>query len=591
MAKVAPPEELSRVDYTPPKKGWMDTPAELREGRWCYGSKPKDHEVVGLPNPRPWSPGDEDWKLPDNWKEIFLEGMRERLGKYRTFRIFMDICVRCGACADKCHFFIGSGDPKNMPVLRAELLRSIYRGEFTTAGKILGKVAGGRKLTYDVFKELFYYFFQCTECRRCSLFCPYGIDTAEITIIGRELLNLLGCNIDWIMGPVANCYRTGNHLGIQPHAYHSMLEFFCEEIEEITGILPEPSFNRKGAEILFITPSGDVFADPGTFTAMGYLMLFHYLEGMGLDITWSTYASEGGNFGFFTSHEMMKRLNSKMYAEAKRLGVKWILGGECGHMWRVCNQYMDTMNGPADFLELPKSPLTGTVFENAKSHKMVHICEFTADLIKHGKLNLDPSRNDQYKVTFHDSCNTARGMGFFEEPRYIIDNICNEFHEMPINTIREQTFCCGGGSGLNTDEIMDLRMRGALPRASALQYVHEKHEVNLMSCICAIDRATLQALVDYWTPEVEVSGIHELLGNALILEGEKKRTMNLRGEEFPWVEEEEEEAVVEEALEVTLEAAEEVAAEVAAEAAEEAVEETAEETVEEAAEEEAEVEK
>ena len=92
---------------------------------------------------------------------------------------------------------------------------------------------------------------------------------------------------------------------------------------------------------------------------------------------------------------------------------------------------MDTMNGPADFLEVPKSPITGTVFESAKSHKMVHICEFTADLIKHGKLNLDPSRNDQYKVTFHDSCNTARGMGFFEEPRYILNNICNDFHEMP----------------------------------------------------------------------------------------------------------------------------------------------------------------
>ena len=90
MAKVAPPEELSRVDYTPPKKGWMDTPAEFREGRWCYGSKPKDHEVVGLPNPRAWSPADEDWKLPDNWQEIFLEGMRERLGKFRSFRIFME---------------------------------------------------------------------------------------------------------------------------------------------------------------------------------------------------------------------------------------------------------------------------------------------------------------------------------------------------------------------------------------------------------------------------------------------------------------------------------------------------------------------
>jgi len=584
MSKVAPPEELAKVDHTPPKKGWMDMPVELKEGRWCYGSKPKDHEVLGLPNPRAWSPGDEDWKLPENWQEIFLEGMRERLDKFRSFRLFMDICVRCGACADKCHFFIGSGDPKNMPVLRAELLRSIYRGEFTTAGKVLGKLAGGRKLTYDVFKDLFYYLFQCTECRRCSLYCPYGIDTAEVTMIGRELLNLLGCNIDWIAGPVANCYRTGNHLGIQPHAYHSMVEFFCEEIEEITGILPEPSLNRKGAEILFITPSGDIFADPGTFTAMGYLMLFHYLEGLGLDITWSTYASEGGNFGSFTSHEMMKRLNSKMYAEAKRLGVKWIIGGECGHMWRVCNQYMDTMTGPADFLEVPKSPITGTVFENAKSHKMIHLVEFTADLIKHGKLNLDLSRNDQYKLTFHDSCNPARGMGFFDEPRYVIQNVANNFNEMPINTIREQTFCCGSGSGLNTDEFMDMRMRGALPRANALQYVHDKHDVNTMACICAIDRATLTTLCEYWVPDVEVIGIHELVGNALILEGEKKRTMNLRAEEFPWVEEEE----VEEApAEVILEAAEETAEETA----EDAAEETAEEPVKEAAEEEAEGEK
>ena len=591
MSKVAPPEELAKVDHTPPKKGWMDMPVELKEGRWCYGSKPKDHEVLGLPNPRSWSPGDEDWKLPENWQEIFLEGMRERLDKFRSFRLFMDICVRCGACADKCHFFIGSGDPKNMPVLRAELLRSIYRGEFTTAGKVLGKLAGGRKLTYDVFKDLFYYLFQCTECRRCSLYCPYGIDTAEVTMIGRELLNLLGCNIDWIAGPVANCYRTGNHLGIQPHAYHSMVEFFCEEIEEITGILPEPSLNRKGAEILFITPSGDIFADPGTFTAMGYLMLFHYLEGLGLDITWSTYASEGGNFGSFTSHEMMKRLNSKMYAEAKRLGVKWIIGGECGHMWRVCNQYMDTMTGPADFLEVPKSPITGTVFENAKSHKMIHLVEFTADLIKHGKLNLDMSRNDQYKLTFHDSCNPARGMGFFDEPRYVIQNVANNFNEMPINTIREQTFCCGSGSGLNTDEFMDMRMRGALPRANALQYVHDKHDVNTMACICAIDRATLTTLCEYWVPDVEVIGIHELVGNALILEGEKKRTMNLRAEEFPWVEEEEEEEVEEAPAEVILEAAEETAEETAEEVAEDAAEETAEEPVKEAAEEEAEGEK
>lgn len=545
MSDVPKPDELlENISDKPPGAGWLDTPAEIRPGMYCYASNPKSVETVGLPYPRQWNPVEEDWNLPEDWKEIISKGFKERLEKFRSIKVFMDICVRCGACADKCHFFIGSGDPKNMPVLRAELLRSVYRNDFTAAGKIIGslgknfqKSIGARELDLDVLKEWWYYLFQCSECRRCSVFCPYGIDTAEITIMGRELLNLIGLNIDWIATPVSNCYQTGNHLGIQPHAYIDMMDFFTDDIEEITGVRVDPSFNRKGAEILFITPSGDVFADPGTFTCMGYMMLFHFLqEKYGFDITWSTYASEGGNFGFFTSHETMKRLNAKMYAEAKRLGVKWILGGECGHMWRVVHQYMDTMNGPADFLEEPVSPITGTKFENAKMTKMVHIAEFIADLIKHDKLDLDTSRNDHLTLTYHDSCNTSRGMGLLEEPRYVIKNVCNNFYEMPANTIREQTFCCGSGSGLNAGENMELRMQGGLPRANAVKYVHEKHNVNMLACICAIDRAALTSSMEYWVPEVEVTGMTELVGNALILPGEGKREMNLRSEEFPGME-------------------------------------------------------
>lgn len=527
MAKVPKPDQLSKIEFSPPEKGWMDVPVVFEKGMWCYPGKVESIEAVGLPNPRKWSPEDEDWKLPENWKEIIIDGLRDRLSKYRSLQIFMDICVRCGACADKCHFYLGTGDPKNMPVLRAELLRSIYRKEFTVAGKILGKFAGARELTADVIKEWFYYFFQCSQCRRCSVFCPYGIDTAEITLIGRELLNLLGCNIDWIISPVANCYQKGNHLGIQPHTLKDLVEMLCDDIETVTGIRIEPTFNRKGAEVLFVPPSGDVFADPGIFTFMGYLMLFHEA---GLDYTLSTYASEGGNFGSFTSHEMMKRLNAKMYAEARRLGVKWILGGECGHMWRVINQYMETMNGPADFLEAPVSPITGTRFEQAKSTKMVHIVEFTADLIKNQKINLDPSRNNHLKVTFHDSCNPSRAMGLFEEPRFILRNVCNNFFEMPEETIREKTFCCGSGSGLNAEENMVMRMRGGLPRANAVKYVHKKHDVNTLACICAVDRAALPTLMNYWVPGVGVAGMHELVGNALVMKGEQKRTTDLRGE-------------------------------------------------------------
>jgi Fe-S oxidoreductase len=524
---------LTDIDHRPPKTDWMDVPAEIRKGIACYAGNPKSLETLGAPNPRQWSCFDDDWQLPENWQEIIHEGFRERLEKFRSFKVFMDICVRCGACADKCHYFIGTGDPKNMPVLRAELLRSVYRNDFTKAGKLLGKLNGSRPMTENVLREWWSYMFQCSECRRCSLFCPYGIDTAEITMMGRELLNLLGLNIDWIATPVANCYRTGNHLGIQPHAFKDMIDFFCDDIEEITGVRPQPQFNKKGADYLFITPSGDVFADPGTYTCMGYLMLFHFLkEKYGFDITWSTYASEGGNFGFFTSHETMKRLNAKMYAEAKRLGVKWIIGGECGHMWRVINQYMDTMNGPADFLQPPVSPITGTRFTNARSTKMIHITEFTADLIKHGKLDLDKSRNDHLKVTFHDSCNPSRGMGLFEEPRYVINSVCQNFYEMPANTIREQTFCCGSGSGLNAGEDMELRMAGGLPRANAVKYVKDKFGVNMLATICAIDRAVLPDLMKYWVKDVEVTGVHEMVGNALNLPGQNDRPTNLRGDEF-----------------------------------------------------------
>ena len=528
--KPPKPQDLLKFTYTPPSKGWMDTPADFKPGMYCHGTRAKYLEAVGMPNPRDWSASEQDWKLPENWKEIVLTGIKERLQRFRTFHVFMDICVRCGACADKCHFFLGGGDPKNMPVLRAELLRSVYRKYFTTAGKVLGKAAGARELTDDVLKELWYYYFQCTECRRCSLFCPYGIDQAEITIIGRELLNLLGLNIDWIMGPVANSHRTGNHLGLEPHTIKANIEFMIDDIETITGIRVDTTFNRKGAEILFIAPSGDLFGVPGNYVAMGELMLFHEL---GLDYTWSTLACEGGNFGFFTSMEIAKKLYYKIYSEAKRLGVKWILGGECGHQWRLMNQYLDTWWGPADFLEIPVSPITGTRFENAKGSKVVHIVEFTADLIKHGKLKLDKSRNDHLKVTFHDSCNPARAMGIFEEPRYIINNVCNHFYEMPESTIREKTFCCGSGSGLNAGENLELRMRGGFPRANAVKYVKDTFGVNMLANMCAIDRAVLPPLMDYWNPGVDVCGIHELVGNALIMKGEIERTQDLRLEPLP----------------------------------------------------------
>jgi ferredoxin len=148
MAQQKPDRaRLASVDFTPPRTAWRRLPADFRKGTYNYAAPRKHVEALGLPNPREWQPHDADWKLPADWKQIILDGMKERLQKYRSFRLFMDTCVRCGACADKCHFYLGSGDPRNTPVLRAELLRSVYRRYFTPAGRALGPLAGARDLT------------------------------------------------------------------------------------------------------------------------------------------------------------------------------------------------------------------------------------------------------------------------------------------------------------------------------------------------------------------------------------------------------------------------------------------------------------
>ncbi|MGB8991032.1 MAG: (Fe-S)-binding protein, partial [Desulfobaccales bacterium] len=128
----------------------MDVKPDFRPGTYCNPAGPKWMEWINYPNIHKWSVTDEDWGLPENWKEIILQGMEDRLNRFRSLKVFFDICVRCGACADKCHFFLGTGDPKNMPVLRAELLRSVYKRYFKKAGRLLGEIAGARDLTEDV---------------------------------------------------------------------------------------------------------------------------------------------------------------------------------------------------------------------------------------------------------------------------------------------------------------------------------------------------------------------------------------------------------------------------------------------------------
>jgi Fe-S oxidoreductase len=143
----------------------------------------------------------------------------------------------------------------------------------------------------------------------------------------------------------------------------------------------------------------------------------------------------------------------------------------------------------------------------------VHICQFTLDLIRRGALKLDKSGNDDVLVTYHDPCNVARAGQLTEEPREIIHAVCNRFVEMPANTIREKTFCCGSGGGLLTDEIMPVRWAGGKPRAEACRFTG----ANYLATPCAICKAGLPEVMKHWKVDCTVGGVHDLVSKALIL--------------------------------------------------------------------------
>ena len=467
-----------------------------------YIAKPDFQEALNFPG-----------ELPDDWHDQAIEAMGDLLGKYRSLRVYLDSCVKCGACTDKCHYYLGTSDPKNMPVGRQDLLRKVYRRHFTFAGKYFPKLVGAEDLTKEVLDDWYSYFHQCSQCRRCSVFCPYGIDTAEISMAAREIMDRIGVGQKYCNEIIGKVYKIGNNLGLPEAALADTLEGLEEDVEEETGVAVKYPLDVKGADILLVTPSADFFAEPHVDGLIGYGKVFHEA---GASWTLSSKASEAANFGMFIgSYENMRRVSLRIREAALELGVKRIIFGECGHAWRVAYSFLNTLAGPFDFLD-PKYPVPQ------------HILEFTWGEMQKGTLNIDKSANDDMVLTFHDSCNVARASrmgsepgGQFKIPRNVIKAVCNHFVDMAPETIHEKTFCCGGGGGLLTDDLMELRVKGAKPRMEALKNVIEDHGVTNMAAICAICKSQFTKVLPYYGMDMDmIVSVHQLVSNAIVLTGQ-----------------------------------------------------------------------
>ena len=452
-------------------------------------------------------------ELVDDWENVAIKKMADLQGKYRSLQVYLDSCVKCGACTDKCHYYVGTTDPKNMPVARQDLYRKVYRRYFTFAGKYFPKLVGATDLTKEVLDDWYSYFHQCSQCRRCSVYCPYGIDTAEISMAAREVMDTIGVGQKYCNEIISKVHKIGNNLGLPGPALEDTLEGLEEDVEEETGVAVKFPLDVKGAEVLLVTPSADFFAEPHVDGLIGYGKVFHEA---GISWTVSSHASEAANFGMFIgSYDNMRKLAVRIREAALELGVKRIVFGECGHAWRVAYSFLNTLAGPWDFLD-PNYPVPQ------------HICEVTYGLIQENKLKFDKTLNDDMVLTYHDSCNVARASrmgdkagGQFLIPREIIKATCNNFYDMSPDTIKEGTFCCGGGGGLLTDDLMELRVKGALPRMEALRRVVEEKGVTHMAAICAICKSQFSKVFPYYDFTMDqIVSVHQLVSNAIILTGQ-----------------------------------------------------------------------
>ncbi len=487
---------------TPELKSYSEIPVMV-EGAMAhsqpYVASAKHQEPLGFPG-----------QLVDNWQQVAIDKMGELIGKYRSLRVFLDACVKCGACSDKCHYFLGTGDPKNMPVARQDLFRKVYRRYYTLSGKYLPRLVGAADLTKEVLDDWYKYFHQCSECRRCSVYCPYGIDTAEITMAVREIMASIGLGQKYSNEIIGKVHDVGNNLGLPLPALINTLEGLEEDVEEETGVKVRFPVDVAGADVLVVVPSADFFAEPQVDGLIGYGKVFHQA---GISWTLSSHAAEAANFGLFTgSYENMRKVSLRIREAALELGVKRIVFGECGHAWRVAYSFLNTLAGPFDFLD-KRYPVPQ------------HIIEVTHDLIKRGALTLDAGANDERRVTFHDSCNVARASrmggipgGQFVLPREVLGAVCNHFYEMRADTIREATFCCGGGGGLLTDDLVELRVKGALPRMQALKEVVDSYDVTHLVAICAICKSQFAKVLPYYGFEMDqILSLHQLVGDAIVL--------------------------------------------------------------------------
>jgi Fe-S oxidoreductase len=398
----------------------------------------------------------------------------------KAIKFYLETCTRCGVCTEACHVYASTGQVKYIAAYRHEIVRRLYKKYFKVRGKFWPSVGEAKALSEMAIDELYEAAYSCTGCRRCMVYCPFGIDTqqlmsiAKLLLIGAhaepEILTLLA-DTSIEKGKSLEIFKEGFLEGIKRLESEVVDKWKMEAGETAIPV------DVEGADLLYVALAGahSIIPAAAVFNAAGE--------------NWTLSFFEAVNFGAFVGDpSKTKLILERIVNEAKRLKVKEVCICECGTAYRVMKQ----LSGKQPF-------------------EVSSITEVHSRYLKTGRIKLDKSRLKD-AVTYHDPCQIARNAGVIEEPRYILRQLTDDFREMTPDP--KYNWCCGGGGGLVAlgDETLDFRMKSSRVKVDQVK----SSGARILATACENCHSQLSDLNNHYKMGVEVRFLSSMVADALV---------------------------------------------------------------------------
>ena len=414
--------------------------------------------------------------------ELALKTLEAQLNQ--PLETALEACARCGICAEACHYYRAEPKLEHIPAYRAEQLRSVYRHEHDLLSRLFPIWTRARKLDEPMLMNLAEIAFsQCTLCRRCTVNCPLGVDTALMMRAVRAMASATGTAPEILVILADAAIEKGRDPSFYKDMFLEQIKEMEEQLRDVTG---DPNatipVEKQGAKILYVPLAG-------AHTILPPAVIFSAAKE-----DWTLSIFEASNYGVFLADmNRAKQVAKRIVDEATRLDVKEIVIAECGHAyasyrWDVPNWFA----GQFDF-------------------KVRSLIEVMADYIAEGKIKVDPTAVPE-AVTYHVSCNLARNGGLIQEPRFVLKNVVSDFREMTPN--KAEAICCGGGGGLVAlAEYAERRLTAGKPKADQIKNTG----AHVVVAACENCRLQIGDLNEHYKLNIRTTALTDLVVRAMRL--------------------------------------------------------------------------